>query len=80
MIDKVATHGLAPYPNSKDSGVHWIGNIPEHWRVQRVRNVGEFHVRNFDKHTKEDKVPVRLCKIMRNERGGHPPVEQAKRR
>ncbi len=27
-----------PYPAYKDSGVEWIGQIPEHWRVKRLRH------------------------------------------
>ena len=30
MID-----GLKPYPAMKDSGVPWLGEVPEHWDVQR---------------------------------------------
>jgi type I restriction enzyme, S subunit len=25
--------GLKPYPQMKDSGVAWLGDVPEHWRV-----------------------------------------------
>ena len=24
---------LKPYPAMKDSGVEWLGKVPEHWRV-----------------------------------------------
>ena len=26
-----------PYPASKDSGVEWLGQVPEHWEVKRLR-------------------------------------------
>ncbi|WEJ21026.1 restriction endonuclease subunit S [Pseudomonas sp. SD17-1] len=26
-----------PYPTYKDSGVEWLGRVPEHWRVVRMR-------------------------------------------
>ncbi|MCY4055963.1 MAG: restriction endonuclease subunit S [Cyanobacteria bacterium MAG CAR4_bin_6] len=26
-----------PYPAYKDSGVDWLGEVPEHWRIQRVK-------------------------------------------
>ena len=44
MID-----GLKPYPQMKDSGVAWLGEVPEHWRVspafaayrpRQVKNTG----------------------------------------
>ncbi|MBA3341496.1 MAG: restriction endonuclease subunit S [Gemmatimonadaceae bacterium] len=45
----------------KDSGVPWLGEVPEHWEVRRIRNVAEMRVSNVDKHTKDDELPVRLC-------------------
>ena len=30
-----------PYPAYKDSGVEWLGDVPEHWGVQRARYI--FH-------------------------------------
>ncbi len=56
MID-----GLKPYPAMKDSGVPWLGEVPEHWEVQRLRNLTDMRVSNVDKHTKDDEQPVRLC-------------------
>ena len=56
MID-----GLKPYPAYKPSGVEWLGEVPEHWEVQRLRNLADMRVSNVDKHTKNDEQPVRLC-------------------
>nr|WP_303715873.1 restriction endonuclease subunit S [Methanoculleus marisnigri] len=52
---------LKPYPAYKDSGVPWLGKVPEHWEVRRLRNVAEMRVSGVDKHTKDDEQPVRLC-------------------
>ncbi len=30
---------LKPYPKMKDSGVPWLGEVPEHWAVRKVREV-----------------------------------------
>ena len=30
------------YPAYKDSGVEWLGEIPEHWETSRLRNVFSF--------------------------------------
>ena len=30
-----------PYPKYKPSGVEWLGNVPEHWEVKRLKWVGE---------------------------------------
>ena len=29
-------HDLKPYPAMKDSGVPWLGAVPEHWKVLRL--------------------------------------------
>ena len=28
-----------PYPAYKDSGVEWLGKIPAHWEVKRLRHI-----------------------------------------
>ena len=33
MID-----GLKPYPAMKDSGVPWLGCVPEHWDVRPLKH------------------------------------------
>lgn len=30
-----------PYPAYKDSGVEWLGQVPEHWRITRLKYVAE---------------------------------------
>lgn len=52
---------LKPYSAYKDSGSKWIGAVPQHWSVQRQRNVVEMRVSSVDKHSKEGECPVRLC-------------------
>lgn len=32
-------HNLKPYPEYKDSGVPWLGEVPEHWEVKRLKQV-----------------------------------------
>jgi type I restriction enzyme S subunit len=36
-----ALRRFKPYPAYKDSGVEWVGEIPAHWEVKRVRDVAE---------------------------------------
>lgn len=31
-----------PYPAYKDSGVEWLGRVPEHWDTRRLGQVGTF--------------------------------------
>ena len=37
IIQKAVTQGLNPDVPMKDSGVDWIGEIPEHWSVKRAK-------------------------------------------
>lgn len=31
--------GLKRYPSTKDSGVSWLGEVPRHWEVRKLRSV-----------------------------------------
>lgn len=31
-----------PYPAYKDSGVEWLGKVPEHWRLRRLKHMARF--------------------------------------
>lgn len=42
LINEVVTKGLNPNVKMKDSGVEWIGEIPEGWKMMRVSNFGTF--------------------------------------
>ena len=55
------TGELKPYPAMQDSGVQWLGKVPKHWEVRRLRNVADMRVSNVDKHVKADENLVRLC-------------------
>lgn len=37
LINEVVIKGLNPNVEMKDSGVEWIGEIPNHWRVTKVK-------------------------------------------
>ena len=52
---------LSPCPDYKPSGVEWLGDVPAHWEVRRLRNVADMRVSNVDKHVKDGEIPVRLC-------------------
>ena len=59
--ERHAVHALTPYPAYQDSGVEWLGNMPAHWEVRRLRTVSKLRVSNVDKHSHEGEIPVRLC-------------------
>ncbi|KXY09836.1 restriction endonuclease subunit S [Bacillus wiedmannii] len=37
MITEAVTKGLNPDVKMKDSGVEWIGEIPEHWNIKKMK-------------------------------------------
>ena len=39
LITRAVTKGLDPNVVMKASGVQWIGNMPSHWRICRVKNL-----------------------------------------
>lgn len=41
VINHAVTKGLDPKVEMKDSGIEWLGKIPEHWEVKRLRNLVE---------------------------------------
>ena len=41
IITRAVTRGIDPDVKLKDSGVEWIGQIPEHWEVQKLRNISK---------------------------------------
>ena len=61
LINQAVTKGLDPNVEMKPSGVEWIGKIPAHWEVKRLKYVAEILPSNVDKHIYPDEVQVRLC-------------------
>ena len=39
VINQAVTRGLDPNVRLKPSGVEWLGDVPEHWELCRLRNV-----------------------------------------
>lgn len=39
VISHAVTKGLNPNAAMKDSGVEWLGEVPEHWEMRRVKDV-----------------------------------------
>lgn len=40
LINEVITKGLDPNVKVKDSGVEWIGKIPDHWIITPIKHLG----------------------------------------
>lgn len=60
LITETVTKGLDENADMKDSGIEWIGDIPEHWDVIRLKDLGRVFRGTADKNIKEDEIPVKL--------------------
>jgi len=49
------------YEKYKDSGVEWIGEIPEGWEVKKLKYVADANPSNVDKKSKDNEDSVLLC-------------------
>ena len=49
------------YPEYQESGVEWIGDIPAHWRVKRLKYISKILASYVDKHINPDEIQVNLC-------------------
>lgn len=50
LIHKAVTRGLDDSVPLKDSGVEWIGEIPEHWEFLRVKSIFQLIVNSAEKN------------------------------
>ena len=55
------SHRWRTYSEYKDSGVEFLGEIPSHWAVRRLKTLASVRLSNVDKKSREDEVPVKLC-------------------
>ncbi len=49
------------YPKYKDSGMEWLGEVPVHWDVQRLKRICQVFPSNIDKKSHDGETPVQLC-------------------
>jgi type I restriction enzyme S subunit len=61
LINEVVTKGLNPNVKMKDSGVEWIGEIPENWKVGKLKHHSELNISSVDKHIFDEEISVRVC-------------------
>lgn len=54
IIQKAVTQGLDPNVPMKDSGVEWIGQIPEHWEVKKLKYLAKIFRGKFTHRPRND--------------------------
>ena len=71
IINQAVTRGINSDAKMKPSGIGWLGDIPEHWDVRRLRTVALVRPSGVDKNIVDGEIPVRLCNyvdVYKNER------------
>ena len=63
VISHAVTQGLNPHAPMKPSGIEWLGDVPEHWEVMRLRFVAKLNpskseVGNLDRDTVVSFLPM----------------------
>ena len=58
VISHAVTKGLNPNARMKDSGIEWLGEVPEHWEVKRVRFVAELNPSKSEVATMDKEILV----------------------
>lgn len=54
LINHVVTKGLNPSARMKDSGIEWIGKIPEDWRIHRLKYATLINQNKLNESTSPD--------------------------
>jgi type I restriction enzyme S subunit len=61
VISRAVTKGLDLTIKMKYSGVEWLGEVPDHWVVKKIKFVVDVLASNVDKKTYEGDTPCLLC-------------------
>ena len=61
LISHAVTRGPDPDAPMMDSGVEWLGEIPAHWEVVRLKAVANVQLSSVNKKTVSGQPSVRLC-------------------
>ncbi len=65
VISTAVTKGINPHAPLKDSGIEWLGRIPAHWEVSKIKNIcyvndgnhGEEYPKESDYSNEENGIP-----------------------
>ena len=69
VIHQAVTKGLDKNANLKDSGVQWIGEVPEHWEVCHLGSIFKENVRLNTEEKETNALQFRLGEIISKSKG-----------
>ena len=59
LITDAVTKGLDPSVPMKDSGIPWLGEVPVHWGIKKIKHLSPFVSRGISPmYTEESKFPI----------------------
>jgi type I restriction enzyme S subunit len=61
IINHAVTKGINSNVKLKESGIDWLGLIPAHWEIKKLKYVADANPSNIDKKSKDDELEVFLC-------------------
>lgn len=61
IVEEIAQGKHPRYAFYRASGIDWMGAIPRHWSVQKLKYVANVRTSNVDKKSFEGEEPVQLC-------------------
>jgi type I restriction enzyme S subunit len=61
IINQAVTKGINPDVKLKNSGMDWLGEVPKHWEVKKLKYLAKANPSNIDKKSKDGEYEVLLC-------------------
>lgn len=61
IIQRAVTRGLDPKAKLKDSGIAWLGEIPEHWNVRRFKFLTKINSGQVDPREKKYRTQILIA-------------------
>lgn len=60
IIHSAVTRGLEPEARLRPSGEEWLGDVPEQWKVRRLRTIADVALSGVDRHLSQGETVVRF--------------------
>jgi type I restriction enzyme S subunit len=61
IINEAVTRGLDPNAKMKDSGIEWLGEIPEEWETIRLKHLAIYFLSSVGRNTNLEDRKVKIC-------------------